>query len=144
MISWLKALYAKYNQFLRFCLVGVANTVITLGLFQVFDMIHMQYLVASVIAYGAGILNGYFWSTRTVFKTKGTARNFTKFVIVNLISIGLNLLLMYLFADEHTLNIHPKVLAQAFVVPFTFIANYSFNKFWTFSSKKEKKTEEQG
>jgi putative flippase GtrA len=136
MLTKLKSLYRKYNQFLRFCLVGLANTTITLGLFQLFDMAKMQYLVASVIAYGAGILNGYFWSTRAVFKTKGTAANFTKFVLVNLVSIGLNLLLMYLFVD--VAGVRPKVLAQAFVVPFTFIANFSLNKLWTFSDKGDK------
>jgi putative flippase GtrA len=139
MFAKLKALFVKYNQFLRFCIVGVANTAITLGLFQIFDMMHMQYLVASVIAYGAGILNGFSWSTRSVFKTKGTAVNFTKFVLVNLVAIGLNLLLMYLFVD--VAGVQPKVLAQALVVPFTTVVNFTLNKFWTFSGKKGEKAE---
>jgi putative flippase GtrA len=137
MLTKLKSLYRKYNQFLRFCLVGLANTLITLGLFYLLDKLHVQYILASVIAYGAGILNGYFWSTRSVFKTKGTAANFTKFILVNLLGIGLNALLMLLFVD--VLHVQPRVLAQAFVVPFTFVANFSLNKYWTFSDKKKDK-----
>jgi putative flippase GtrA len=135
----LKALFVKHNQFLRFCLVGAANTAITLGLFYLLDKLKVQYLIASVIAYGAGILNGYFWSTRSVFKAKGTISNFSKFIVVNLVSIGLNLLLMYVFVD--VAGVSPKVLAQAFVVPFTFIVNFSLNKIWTFAENKEKKPE---
>ena len=138
MLAKLKSLFHKYNQFLRFCLVGAANTAITLILFYLLDKAGVQYLIASVIAYGAGILNGYFWSTRSVFKTKGTVSNFTKFVLVNLVSIGLNLLLIYLFVD--VAGVTPKVLAQAFVVPFTFVANFSLNKFWTFSDRKKEKS----
>lgn len=130
----LREFILKYRQFLLYCVVGAANTLITLFLFYILDKINLQYILASIIAYGAGIINGYIWSTRSVFKTKGTAQNFAKFIVVNLVAIALNSLLIYLFVDK--VGIHPKILAQALVTPFTFIANYSLNKLWTFSDKK--------
>ena len=133
-MSEVKALVIKYKQFIQYCFVGAANTLITVGLFWVFDRLSMPYVLASVLAYGAGIANGFFWNTRTVFKTKGTWDNLYKFLLVNLLSIGLNALLIYLFVDRW--GVHPKVLAQAVVVPFTFIANFLLNKLWTFAAPK--------
>jgi putative flippase GtrA len=97
------------------------------------------------LAYAAGVVNGYIWSTRAVFKTKGTASNLTKFVVVNLLTMGVNQLLMWLLVDELGPNLafaasHQglyALLAQAVVVPVTFICNFSLNKFWTFSVKNQ-------
>ena len=136
MAEKIKKLFIAHKQFIQYCIVGVANTLITLGLFYVFDRLSVQYILASVLAYSTGIANGSFWSTRTVFKTKGTAGNLVKFILVNLLTMGLNALLLYLFVDKA--GIHPKVLAQAFVLPFTFVANFSLNKLWTFAEPGEK------
>jgi putative flippase GtrA len=135
MLVKLKELLAKYRQFLLYCVVGVANTLITMAVLTLlFDVLHWPHWLAYAISYAAGVVNGFFWSTKTVFRTKGTAANLTKFIAVNLFTLGLNVLLMWVFVD----NLHiQKLIAQAFVLPFTFIGNYSINKLWTFSDKKK-------
>lgn len=136
MIAKLKALFVKHNQFLRFCIVGASNTLITWGISYLLILkLSMDTVLATIIAYSAGIINGYIWSTRAVFKTKGTAGNLTKFIIVNALMIGLNLLLVLLFSSGLKID---GFIAQMLATPFTLIGNFILNKFWTFSEKKEK------
>lgn len=136
MTAKLKALIAKYNQFLRFCAVGAANTLITFTVSYILNhVLHMNEAVASIIAYSAGIANGFVWSTRAVFKTKGTIGNLTKFIIVNALMIGLNTLLVTIFSFRLGID---GFIAQVMATPFTLVGNFMLNKFWTFSKKQEK------
>lgn len=131
MIAKIKELLKKYRQFLLYCIVGASNTLITWVISYVLtsSLVGWSATVASFPAYAAGIVNGYIWSTRTVFKAKGTVGNLTKFILVNVAMIGLNFLLVWLF--ENRLGIKG-FLSQVLATPFTFIGNYLLNKFWTF------------
>lgn len=121
----------KHRQFLSYALVGAANTLITMGvLYLTRELAHWPGWVCYPLAYGAGAANGYFWSTRSVFRVRGTAGNLTKFLLVNVVTLGVNQGLMWLLADKWQVY---SVLAQALVTPFTFLANYALNKLWTFA-----------
>lgn len=131
MISRIKDLLIKYRQFLLYCVVGASNTLITLLVsFLLTQYAGFSGAAASVPAYTAGIVNGYVWSTRTVFRTKGTVVNFAKFVAVNALMIGLNFLLVWLFERKLGLG---AFVSQVLATPFTFIGNYTLNRLWTFS-----------
>ena len=137
MITKLKNLLIKYRQFLLYCVVGAANTLITWGVFYVMNkLLGVDEVLSSVVSYGAGIVNGFFWSTRTVFKTKGTVTNLTKFIIVNVLMIGLNALLVWLFHEKLGVD---SFISQMLATPFTFIGNYTLNKLWTFSKGKQER-----
>lgn len=132
----IRELLKKYRQFLLYCIVGASNTLITWIISYLLTSpkvgVGWSAAVASFPAYAAGIVNGYIWSTRTVFKAKGTVSNLTKFVLVNVAMIGLNFLLVWVF--ENPLGVKG-FLAQVLATPFTFIGNYVLNKFWTFAKK---------
>ena len=131
----IRQLFVRHRQFLLYCTVGAANTLITMAaLWLFFDVWHWNHGVSYALAYAAGVINGYFWSTRTVFRTRGTVANLTKFILVNLATLAVNQGLMWLFVDK--LGIY-SLLAQALVVPFTFIANFSLNRLWTFAQPGE-------
>ena len=133
MLDKLKALFEKYRQFLLYCIVGAANTLITWGVFYLLNkLLHWDEVPSSILAYGAGIVNGFIWSTRAVFKTRGTVTNLTKFVLVNVLMIGLNALLVWLFHEQLGVE---SFLSQVLATPFTFVGNFTLNKLWTFSSK---------
>jgi putative flippase GtrA len=135
MVEKLKALFVKYNQFLRFCVVGAANTLITWVIsYLLMRKLNMDTVPATIIAYSAGILNGYIWSTRAVFKTKGTAGNLTKFIIVNALMIGLNTVLVLFFSSVLKID---GFIAQIIATPFTLVGNFILNKFWTFKPEKK-------
>ncbi len=121
----------KHRQFLLYALVGAANTLVTMGVLYVTrELAGWSGWLCYPLAYGAGAANGYFWSTRSVFRVRGTAGNLTRFLLVNVATLGVNQGLMWLLADHWGVY---SLLAQALVTPFTFIANYSLNKLWTFA-----------
>ncbi|MGI5878537.1 MAG: GtrA family protein [Christensenellales bacterium] len=125
----IEALWKRYRQFIRFCIVGATNTIITLLVYQGLLMLSVPYLIASPVGYACGIVNGYLWSTAVVFRKRRDLRNLAKFVAVNLFVLGLNTGLMYLWVD--VLSLH-KLLAQCITLLFTIPCNFLFNKLWTF------------
>lgn len=131
----IKSLIQKNRQFLLYCVVGASNTLITWAVsYALIKLAGLSGNVASIPAYAAGIVNGYIWSSRKVFRAKSTMGNFTKFVAVNVIMIALNFLLVYLFETQLKID---GFLSQVLATPFTFVGNYILNKYWTFRQTKK-------
>jgi putative flippase GtrA len=122
----------KYGQFIKFCLVGVGNTAISLLVYALLIHFGMHYLLASTLSYCAGIINGYIFSSSFVFKKKMDMKQGLKFVGVYLSSLLINLLLLYILVDIFSIHELP---AQVLVTFFNVIYNYLLNKIWTFNSK---------
>ena len=134
MLEKIKSLIQKNRQFLLYCVVGASNTLITWAVsFLLVKAAGLSGTVASFPAYAAGIVNGYIWSTRAVFKAKGTMRNFSKFIAVNVLMIALNYLLVLLFEGQLRID---GFVSQVLATPFTFVGNFVLNKYWTFQTKK--------
>ena len=97
------------GQFLRFLLVGVLNTVVDLlitrllqlGFGHLTNLVLLTYYIPKVVGYACGILNSYFWNSSWTFRAerKHDAREIGLFLAVNLVTLGLSLLLMFLFRD---------------------------------------------
>lgn len=121
--------YQKYGQFIKFCIVGVANTTISLVAYYILMRVGVYYLVASTIAYCVGILNGFFFSSTFVFKRKMGVKLAVRFVGVYLSSLLINLGLLFVLVDFSGV---PEFLAQVMVTFFNVIYNYFLNKLWTF------------
>ena len=125
MIEKIKLLIIKYKQFILFCIVGASNTLITMGVYALLLKFGVPYLIASPIGYICGVVNGYFWSSKVVFKKKKTAQNAVKFLVVNLIVLGVNTGLMWLWVDVFSIH---KILAQVLTICFTMPLNFILNK----------------
>lgn len=139
MVNKTKDLFIRYKQFILFCIVGASNTLITMFVLWLLNgKFGMNYLLASSLGYACGVFNGYFWSAFLVFKHKKTTSNAIKFVLVNLVVLGVNNLLMFLWVDILGLgNIlgFGVLPAQAITICFTMVLNFLLNKFWTFKEK---------
>jgi putative flippase GtrA len=125
----IKLLIEKYGQFIKFCLVGVTNTGISLLVYALLLKLNVHYLAASTISYLAGIANGYFFSSSFVFKEKFNYVQGLKFLGVYLSSLLINLAFLYILVD--LLNVS-EFFAQVIVTGFNVIYNYFLNKLWTF------------
>jgi putative flippase GtrA len=128
-LNKIKLLIQKYGQFIKFCIVGVANTTISLVAYYFLLKLGVHYLLASTISYCVGILNGYIFSTKFVFKKQRNKLQAFRFVGVNLSSLVINLLLLYILVDVFSVS---EFIAQVIATIFNVIYNYSLNKFWTF------------
>jgi putative flippase GtrA len=120
----------KYGQFIKFCLVGAVNTTISLVVYALLLKLNVHYLTASTIAYIAGIINGYIFSSSFVFKEKFHFIQGLKFIGVYLSSLLINLFLLYIIVDIFQIS---EFIGQICVTGFNVIYNYLLNKFWTFN-----------
>jgi putative flippase GtrA len=124
-----RLLIEKHGQFLKFCLVGAVNTTISLAVYYILLKLDIHYLLASSIAYCAGLVNGYFFSSSYVFQQRRSVKQASKFIFVNASSLVINLLLLYLLVDVFGVS---KIVAQVFVTCFNVVYNFFLNKWWTF------------
>ena len=128
-INIIKKLWEDYSLFIKFCIVGVTNVIISYTVYYILLASGLNYLLASAIAYITGMLNGYIWSSKFVFKKNKSINNMMKFFIVYISALFINLGIMYIFVD--TYNMH-KLIAPIFAMGIGTIYNFTLNKIWTF------------
>ena len=118
-------------RFIKFGMVGVINTLVNWIIFFILNALGMYYILANIIAYILGTVNSYLWNTLWVFKYKDKASTETtiKFIILNLIGLGLNTGILYVLVDLCNLNKFIGLATTAIVM----IINYIVNKLWVFS-----------
>ena len=89
-------------QLLKFVLIGASNTILDLLVTFALNAIFGIYYLAKIIGYACGIANSYFWNSRWTFREerKRDAREIVTFIAVNLVTLGLSLLLQWVFRDK--------------------------------------------
>ena len=119
-------------RFIKFGMVGVINTLVNWIIFFILNALGMYYILANIIAYILGTVNSYLWNTLWVFKYKDKASTETtiKFIILNLIGLGLNTGILYVLVDLCNLN---KFIGLVTTTTIVMIINYIVNKLWVFS-----------
>jgi len=121
------------EKLLKFGLVGVVNTLISIGCYILFVKLGMHYIVANIISYLIGLVNSYYWNKKWVFKNKENHLSvFAKFVIVNLVVLSFNTLCLFLFVHKWGFN---QYLSQIVATALGMGINFILNKKWTFESK---------
>lgn len=123
------------SKFIKFALVGVLNTLINWTVFTLLNFINMYYILANIIAYVIATINSYIWNYKWVFEYNGENKKETtfKFVILNLIGLGINTIILYLLVDKFKFN---KLIALVITTGIVMIINYLINKIWVFKEKK--------
>ena len=119
-------------RFIKFGMVGVINTLVNWIIFFILNALGMYYILANIIAYILGTVNSYLWNTLWVFKYKDKASTETtiKFIILNLIGLGLNTGILYVLVDLCNLN---KFIGLVTTTAIVMILNYIVNKLLVFS-----------
>ena len=121
-------------QFIKFNLVGIMNTAVDFGVFMILNhYLGLVYTVSQVISYSCGMVNSYFFNKFWTFQKKEgfTAIEVIKFILVNLCSLGVSLLVLYILQSKWNWQVLPsKVLATGFSVG----VNLLGNKFWVFEA----------
>ncbi len=125
-----------YNQFCKFCAVGVLNTAVQYGVFYgLLHLFKLNYLMASTIGYCAGLTNSYMFNRKWTFgdvNSPNINREFIKFVMVNVAALAINL--ASLRCSVSILHLRPEI-GQIISIPLSTVVNFLGNKFWTFSKK---------
>jgi putative flippase GtrA len=114
-------------QFARFLVVGLLSFAFDYGLFFVlFHYFGVQYLVASTISFSLSLVLNYFLTLKFVFEAKqgrNVAVEFTVYVGLNIIALGLNQLILFLtVAGLGASPLVGKLVATAVVLVYNFIS----------------------
>lgn len=114
-------------QFTKFLIVGLASFSVDYGIFFVlFHFFGVQYLVASTISFALSLVLNYVLTLKFVFDAKpgrNVALEFTIYIGLNIIALGLNQLILFLSVD--LLGLSPligKLIATAVVLVYNFIS----------------------
>ncbi len=121
---------SNFYKAIKFSIVGLSNTLISYLVFLIlFQFFNIFYLLASIFAYFAGLLNSYFWNLRWTFKEKHSNKVLLRFLLVNLLAILCKLLLIYFIVEYCQYN---KLIAELAAMSFVILLNFLGNNFWTF------------
>lgn len=127
----------------KFAIVGVLNTLISWILFIVLNWFGVYYLAANIIANSIAVIHSYLWNSIWVFKYKGDkkakVKASIKFIVLNVVGIGMNALIMYVAVDFFNIN---KLIAMVLATGFVMVLNYVVNRLWVFKEEIEEKKEE--
>ena len=117
-------------KFLKFCVVGVSGTVIDFGLTWLCkEIFKIPKFLANAIGFVVAATNNYIlnriWTWGSTNEQIGI--EYTKFIFVSLIGLGLNTLILYIFNEKIKMNFYvSKVIATGFVMLWNFFANNYF------------------
>ncbi|WP_127837409.1 GtrA family protein [Clostridium prolinivorans] len=120
-------------QFIKFSMVGILNTVITIISYNILTFTGINYILSNTIAYILGMINSYFWNKTWVFSSKDKDINLViKFIIVNFITLVLNNYILHVFVSNFKFN---KSISQIPAIICGMVVNFVLNKIWTFKDK---------
>ena len=122
-------------QFLKFGIVGISNTFLSLLIYYIFIWIDENlYLIGNIVGWLISVANAFFWNNKYVFMSessgwRGTLKKIGKtyfsYGATFLISTGM----LYLEIDIlHWAAVISPILNLAITIPLNFL----LNKFWAF------------
>ena len=121
-------------QFVKFGIVGVSNTLITLLVYTLLlKVFGVWYIAASAIGFAVGATNGFLLNRRWTFRTHvGDALTPVRWGIVQTAGLGVNLLLLYVFVHDAGVD---KLLAQVAATAVVTVSTFFANRAWTFRAR---------
>ena len=111
------------TQIARYCVVGAVNTLLSLAVDAALLAAGAPLLVASALAFTAGAASGYALNRRWTFGAPGSAAIGGIYAVVTLCGLGLDTLLVHLFASAGLDAFASFVVALPLVTLATFAAN---------------------
>jgi putative flippase GtrA len=118
-------------QFVKFGIVGVSNTLITLAVYTLLlKVFGVWYLAASAIGFVVGAVNGFLLNRRWTFRGHvGDALTPVRWGVVQTCGLGVNEALLYVFVHDARLD---KLVAQLCATAVVTVSTFFANRAWTF------------
>lgn len=142
----IKELYIKYKEIINYLIFGVLTTVVSLAtkyllLFTILDASNaLQLQIAVVVSWVIACLFAYITNRIWVFESKTTSiiKEMAKFFMARLATLGMEMLIMFVFVTALGLNSDTWVViwtlvSQVLIV----IGNYVLSKLLVFKNEKK-------
>lgn len=121
------------NRLVKFALVGLSNTIITLGVYGGLFLVGADYMIAAVVGWSAGALNGYTWNRIWTFRAGAHQHELLgRYLGVALAGLALNSLLLRISIEELGFD---ELGGQAAILPIVAGTTFLINRFWTFGAQ---------
>lgn len=120
-----------YLQFIKFGIIGIFNTLLTLSIIFICSYVfNYNYLISNGIGYIIGFINSFLWNKYWTFRSNGSIfKEFIKFFKVFLICYGIQIVFVFTFVQ--IFKIAEGISQLLGMVIYTLI-NFLLNKFFTF------------
>jgi putative flippase GtrA len=120
-----------FIQFLKFGVVGVSNTLLTLAVYTLLlKVVGVWYLAASAIGFIAGAVNGFLLNRRWTFREHvGDAFTPVRWGVVQTCGLGINEGLLFLLVHDVRLD---ALIAQLCATAVVTVSTFFANRAWTF------------
>jgi putative flippase GtrA len=118
-------------QFVKFGIVGVSNTVLSLAVYAVLlKAFGVAYLAASAAAFAVGTVNGFLWNSRWTFREHvGDALTPVRWFVVQGCGLAVNEGLVFVFVHDAGLD---KLVGQVCTTAVVTVCTFVANRAWTF------------
>lgn len=123
-------------QFVKFGIVGVSNTLISLGMYWLcYYLLHIHYQLSNLVAFIVSVTNAYYWNSRFVFISgiRKTVKEHIKAYSKAFLSYGstylLSAALLYLWVEKIHIS---EGVAPMINILITIPLNFLLNKLWAF------------
>lgn len=122
----------KHEQFIRYCVVGLINTLVTLGvIFVCMKLFKISYVYSNAIGYIAGVINSYVLNKLWTFNSSNSvAKEFVRFVAVFIICYGIQLVVLLLMTELLDLQVE---LSQVIAIFVYTLINFLANKYFVYT-----------
>ena len=130
----MKKIVWKYQDIIIYFIVGCLSTFVNLLSYAFYRLFIPSYLINIVLSWLTSLVFAFFMNRKYVFKSKNNKikQEFLSFTISRLLTLGMEILFMYLLVDLIQVN---DLIAKVIVQFLVFLANYLLGKFIVF--KKE-------
>ena len=121
------------QQFVKYGLVGVLNTIITISVIFIFmKLLNVSYIISNIVGYLFGFINSFFLNKIWTFKSKKSiGRESFFFILIFVICYFIQLVFLIILKEK--LLVKPEY-AQIIAMGFYTIINFLGNKFITFKA----------
>lgn len=135
-MKMMKKKMKKFNviiiQFIKFGIVGLSNTMISLLTYYILIFLGCHYLIANTAGFLLSVVNAFYWNNKYVFKERLEADSKKAFVKVFLsygLSFGISTILIWILVNVlHISQWIAPILRLVVTVPLNFL----LNKVWAF------------
>ena len=127
--------FAVMWQFIKFGIVGVSNTLISLAIYYIFVFISKDlYLWGQVVGWVVSVFNAFYWNNKYVFRSEKTGfRSVLNRLFKTYLTYGatflLTTVLLYLEVDVWHMS---EFIAPLINLLISIPLNFLLNKFWAF------------
>jgi len=124
------------HQVLRYAVVGVSNTAISMAVYAGLLALEVGYVAAVVVSYGAGLANGYTLNRRWTFVAGSfSIGSLSRYTTVQATGLLLSVGLTALFVEHFGV---PKLPALVLSWPPVIAVTFTATRLWAFGSNRDK------